>query len=511
MPGTIISLARIGGADMALKNYINGRWMDASGGRTFRDVNPANGEFLGELPRSGPEEVAAAVEAAWEAFPRWRRVPAPRRADMFYRLGDLMERQKEELARLLTMEMGKVLVEARGEVQEALDYLYMFAGEGRRQFGFTTPSELPNKAAMAVREPLGVVACITPWNFPIAIPVLKIFAALILGNTVVFKPASDTPIMACRLVELMEEAGFPPGVMNLVHGTGQEVGVPLVQHPKVALISFTGSTEVGREIGIVAAQNMKRSTMEMGGKNAITVLEDADLDLAVEGIIWSAFGTTGQRCTACSRLLVHRDVKDALLSKLVPRVEALRLGNGLDPDTDVGPLINGARQDKVAEYVEIGRREGARLVTGGYPVREGDLSKGFFFKPTIFDEVDPYAVIAQEEIFGPVLSVITVGSLEEAIRINNSVKYGLTSSVYTRDLRKAFVAMRELDTGLVYINAGTIGAETHLPFGGTKATGNGHREGAWAALDAYSEWKTIYVDYSGRLQRAQIDIEAPTA
>jgi aldehyde dehydrogenase (NAD+) len=495
---------------MANQNYINGRWVDAASGRTFPSINPATGEVLGEVPKSGPEDVDAAVEAAAAAFERWRLTPAPRRAEILFRAGELLVRRKEELARLVTMEMGKVLEEGRGDVQEAIDTVYYFAGEGRRLFSHVTPSELPNKLAFTVRDPIGVVAAITPWNFPTAIPTWKIMPALVAGNTVVFKPASDTPLLGCRLVEILEEAGLPPGVLNLVLGSGSEVGDALVKHPKVALISFTGSTQAGTAVAVEAARRLKRVALEMGGKNCVIVLDDADLDLAVEGILWSAFGTTGQRCTAASRVAVHEGVRRALLDRLAPRAEALKLGDGLQPDVKVGPLINAAAVEKVHRYTEIGKSEGAVLVTGGGPAREGELARGFFYRPTIFDAVRPEMRIAQEEIFGPTLAVIPVGSLEEAVRVNNGVPYGLSTSIYTQNINRALRAVRDITTGIVYVNAGTIGAESHLPFGGTRGTGNGHREGGWTALDIFTEWKTVYVDYSGRLQRAQIDTEQLT-
>lgn len=487
-------------------NYIDGQWVEAKSGRRYQSINPANGEVLGEVALSGPEDVDAAVEAARKAFESWRLYPAPKRGEILFRAAEILVRRKEELARMLTREMGKVLPEARGDVQEAIDIAYYMAAEGRRQFGHTVPSELPDKFAFSVREPIGVVGIITPWNFPTAIPFWKMMPALILGNTVVFKPASDTPIMAALLVEVLEEAGIPKGVVNLVYGPGDTVGEALIRHPHVQLISFTGSVESGKHVAVTAAQHgMKRVTLELGGKNAIIVLEDANLDLAVDGIIWSAFGTTGQRCTAASRVIVQRSVAKKLEEKLVERISKLRLGDGLLETTDVGPLIHTRARDKVHMYVEIGKQEGARLVVGGEPAMEGELAKGAFYKPTLFAEVKPDMRIAQEEIFGPVLALIPVDTMEEAIKVNNSVQYGLSSAMYTQDVNKAFKAIRDLATGIVYINAGTIGAEIHLPFGGYRNTGNGHREAGQAALDAYSEWKSVYVDYSGRLQRAQID------
>jgi alpha-ketoglutaric semialdehyde dehydrogenase len=397
------------------------------------------------------------------------------------------------------------LKETRGDVQEGIDCAYYTAGEGRRLFGETTPAELPNKFAMSVRMPLGVAALITPWNFPLAIPTWKLFPALICGNTVVLKPAEDTPHTAVKFVEILNQAGVPPGVVNLVHGRGEEAGAALVRHPDVQLVSFTGSAAVGREIASVCGQNLKRVSLELGGKNAQVVMEDADLDLAVEGALWGAFGTTGQRCTATSRLIVHRDVAKRVADMLVERARAIKIGDGLDESVEMGPLINEAARDKVRRYVEIGKQEGARLLTGGAIYEADACADGYFFQPTIFDRVKPAMRIAQEEIFGPVLSIIEIGSFEEAIEALNGTRYGLSSSIYTRDVARAFRAMRDIEAGITYVNGPTIGAEVHLPFGGVKDTGNGHREAGTTVYDIFSEWKSIYVDYSGKLQKAQID------
>jgi aldehyde dehydrogenase (NAD+) len=445
-----------------------------------------------------------AIKAAETALPMWRRTPAPKRGEILYRFGALMAEHKERLAQAMTREMGKVIAEARGDVQEGIDIAFLMAGEGRRMFGDTVPSELPDKWAMSIRQPIGIAGIITPWNFPIAIPCWKMMPALVAGNTVVFKPATDTPHCAALLVELMAEAGFPAGTVNLVTGAGAEVGSAIVDSPDVSVISFTGSSATGKGIAERAGRRLKRLSLELGGKNAIVVLADADLDLATDGILWSAFGTTGQRCTAASRVIVERQVLDELLARLQPRTAGLRLGRGEDPATDVGPLINAAAVDKVASYVEIGRREG-ELVTGGDRATDGELANGYFFRPTIFSGVKAMDRIAQEEIFGPVLSVVPVDSYDAAVTAVNQTRYGLSSSIFTRDANAAFRAMRDFETGIVYINAGTTGAETHLPFGGWKETGNGHREAGHAALDTYTEWKSIYVDFSGRLQRAQID------
>jgi len=488
-------------------NFIGGEWRAAESGRTFESRNPADTrDLIGRFAASDAADVAAAIRAAEEALPAWSAMPAPKRGEIMFAFGALLTEHKERLAHAMTREMGKVLAEARGDVQEGVDIAYLMAGEGRRMFGDTTPSELPNKWAMSIRQAIGVAGIITPWNFPIAIPCWKMTAALITGNVVVLKPASDTPYCAALLVELMNEAGFPMGTVNMVTGSGAEVGMPLVENPDVNVISFTGNGTTGRQIAIAAARRNARLSLELGGKNAIAVMGDADLDLAVEGILWSAFGTTGQRCTACSRLVVDEKLADELVGRLVDRASKLRLGSGLEPTTDVGPLINAAALEKVNGYVEIGSEEGARLATGGRPATDSaGLEHGHFFSPTILDGVRYMDRVAQEEIFGPVLAVIRVDGYEEAAMVVNHTRYGLSSSIYTSDTNTAFRAMRDFTTGIVYVNAGTIGAETHLPFGGMKGTGNGHREAGHAALDTFTEWKSIYVDYSGRLQRAQID------
>src|SRR5919109_1726263 len=487
------------------KNYIGGEWVEAASGETFESVNPANGETIGVFPRSGAEDVDRGVEAAMAAFEEWRLVPAPKRGEILFRFAQLLQEAKADLADLMSHEMGKVLAEAGGDVQEAIDMSFYMGGEGRRLFGQTTPSELRDKFNMSMRMPIGVVGVITPWNFPIAIPSWKIAPALVCGNTVVFKPATDTPLLGERFVELLAEADVPPGVVNIVHGGGGEVGDRIVRHPDVPVVTITGSRETGVEVMRTAAENLKHVHLELGGKNAIIVLEDADLDLAVEGILWSAFGTSGQRCTAASRVIVHEAVYGELQSRLVARAEKMRLGPGWEEDTDVGPVINKGALEKIHSYTEIGKDEGAKLLTGGEVASGNGLDKGFFYRPTVFADVEAEMRIAQEEIFGPTTALIPVGSFEEAIHAANGVKYGLSSSIFTRDVNKAFRAMRDLDTGITYINAGTIGAEVHLPFGGTKDTGNGHREAGQAALDVFTEWKSIYVDYSGRLQKAQID------
>jgi acyl-CoA reductase-like NAD-dependent aldehyde dehydrogenase len=447
----------------------------------------------------------AAVEAARSAFQSWRLTPAPRRAEILYRAAEMIVRQKNDLSRDMTREMGKVLKEAAGDVQEAIDMTYFIAGEGRRLHGHTTPSELPNKYMMSQRVPLGVAAMITPWNFPMAIPSWKTIPALVAGNTVVLRPSPEAPLSAHHFVRILHEAGIPPGVINLVTSSGKEAAETLVTHPDVPIVSFTGSTRTGQIINEMAASKFKRISLEMGGKNAILIMEDADLDLAADGALWGGFGTTGQRCTAASRLIVHEKIHDAFLDRFLPRVKALRVGNGLDPNTDMGPSINETQLKKVEYYVQAGRDERAKLLCGGERLKGQAYDHGYFYSPTVFADVTPQMRIAKEEIFGPVVSVLRCKNLDDAIEICNSSEYGLSSSIYTGNVHNAFRAMRDLNTGITYINAPTIGAEVHLPFGGTKQTGNGHREGGPTVLDLYTEWKTIYVDFSGRLQKAQID------
>jgi acyl-CoA reductase-like NAD-dependent aldehyde dehydrogenase len=490
-------------------NLIGGERREAASGRTFESRNPGrHSEVIGVFPLSSAADVDAAVAAAQRALPGWRSTPWPRRGEIILAASVILEQRKEELARLMTREMGKVLTEARGDVQEAIDMGKFIAGEGRRAFGETVPSELRNKWAMTMRQPLGVVGCITPWNFPIAIPSWKIFPAVMAGNTVVFKPAEDTPLCALRFVEILEEAGLPPGVVNIVFGDA-EAGDSVVRHPGTSAIYFTGSAETGRLIAATCGTMLKKVSLELGGKNAIVVLDDANIELAVEGALWGAFGTAGQRCTASSRLIVEHDVLDEFTDSLVSRARALQLGDGLVDGVDVGPVINETQLNRIHGYTEIGVQEGARLLLGGEIAREGDLAEGFFYRPTVFGGVQPSMRVAQEEIFGPTTVIIPVASVDEALGAANSTEYGLSLSIYTNDLRLAFRAINELEAGIVYVNAPTIGAEIQLPFGGTKNTGNGHREAGGHVLDEFSEWKSIYVDYSGRLQRAQIDTDAP--
>lgn len=488
-------------------NFIAGEWAEPEGGAYRENRNPAStSDVVGEFPASGPEDVDRAVASAWQGFRAWSRTPAPERGLALKRAGDLLAERKEELARAATREMGKVLEETRGDVQEAIDTAYYAASEGRRLFGRTVPSELRSKWAMSYRRPIGVFGIITPFNFPVAIPSWKIFPALLCGNGVVFKPAEDVPHSGHLFVEVLVEAGVPPECVQLVHGRGETVGAALVGHPDVSGISFTGSTGTGSRIGEVAGRMHKRLSLEMGGKNAQIVLPDADIELALDGVLWGGFGTAGQRCTATSRLLLHRSIHDEFVERLVERTKALRLGDGLDEATDVGPLINAAALEKVERYMAIAREEGAEFALGGKRAEGKGLEEGWFFEPTVLLGVRPGMRVAREEIFGPVVSVLAFDELEEAIAINNDVEYGLSSAIYTRDVDAAFQAIEELETGITYVNAPTIGAEAHLPFGGLKRTGNGHREGGWEVYDFYSETKVAYVDYSGKLQRAQIDV-----
>ena len=488
------------------RNFVDGEWVEASTGETFENRNPADTrDVVGIFQKSAKADVDAAVDAASRAYKKWRLVPAPRRAEIIYQAAEILFERKEDYARDMTREMGKVLKETRGDVQEAVDTAYYMAGEGRRMFGPTTPSELPNKFAMAIRTPVGVCGMITPWNFPMAIPSWKLLPALVCGNTCVIKPAQDTPLSTYNLVRVLTDAGIPKGVVNIVSGFGADAGAPMLEHPEVRAISFTGSSVVGKTIGTTAAKSFKHCSLELGGKNPMIVLDDANLELAIEGALWGAFGTTGQRCTATSRIIVQKGVYEDFVSALVDRAKKLRVGNGLDETTDMGPAVNERQLLGDLEYVEIGKAEGAKLRCGGNRLDKGDYQHGFFMEPTVFVDVDPKMRIAQEEIFGPVVSVIPCEDFEDAVLIANNIEYGLSSAIYTRDVNKAFAAMRDLYAGITYINAPTIGAEVHLPFGGVKATGNGHREGGIGAIDFYTEWKSVYVDYSDRLQRAQID------
>src|SRR5258706_7063604 len=487
---------------MEFKNFIAGKWVSSSKKSTFNTINPANEDVLAEIHAADIADVHAAVEAATKAFQPWRLTPAPLRGELLFKVADIVKQKKEKLPQLLTQDMGKVITEAGGAIPEAIDMAYFMGGEGRRLLGYTAPVEMPNKFGMAVRDPSGVVGLITPWNFPIAVPSWKIFPALVAGNTIIWKPSPETPAISAAFVKVFEEAGIPAGVLNLIMAPGAEVAKALVNHPNVRVLSFTGSTSTGRAIAEAAGKLNKKLSLEMGGKNAIIVMDDANLELVTDATLWAAFGTTGQRCTAASRLIVQKDIASKIKESLVERTKKLKLGDGLDPKVEVGPVINKIALDRIHNMVQVGQKEGARVLTGAAVADVG--GKGFFYAPTLFDGVNPGSTLEAEEIFGPVLSIVEVESLEEAIEVNNRSQYGLSTSIFTQDVNRAFTAMRDIATGLVYINHGTTGAEIQFPFGGVRGTGNGHREAGQAALEVFTEWKSIYVDYSGKLQRAQI-------
>jgi alpha-ketoglutaric semialdehyde dehydrogenase len=487
-------------------NFIDGDWVDAASTDTFENLNPADRtELIGRFARSGPADVDHAVRAARAAYPDWMATPAPERADYLLRVGLLLEQRKDDVAETMTREMGKTLKEARADIQEGIDFAFYMAGEGRRMLGETMPSELRNKFYMTVRHPIGVVGLITPWNFPIAIPLWKICPAIVAGCTIVFKPAEDTPLCAALIAEMFQEVGLPPGVLNVVNGYGEEAGAPLVDHPDVRAISFTGSLDVGRKINEKCARNMKRCSLELGSKNALIVMPDAAMDLAIEAAAWGAFATSGQRCTATSRLIVHDEVRSEFTDRLLERVGTMKVGNGLDPTVELAPVINEKQKNRILEYIELGQQEGAKVLTGGEELTGAGYENGFFLAPTVFDDMAPEMRIAKEEIFGPVTGIIRTTSVDEALEMANAVEYGLSCSIYTHDITNTFKAIQRLEFGLVYINAPTIGAEIQVPFGGMKNTGNGHREAGPHALEEFTEWKTVAVDYSGKLQKAQFE------
>jgi len=487
-----------------VKHFVGGHWVESKSGKTFESHNPATEEMLATSAEGDSRDIGAAVDAAKAAYDKWRLMPAPRRGEILFKVAQILTERKEEISRLMTQEMGKILDETRGDVQEAIDMAYYMGGEGRRLFGYHAPVEMPNKFGMALRDPIGVIGLITPWNFPVAVPSWKILPALIAGNTIVWKPAEDIPASSAAFIKVFEDAGLPPGVINMVAGAG-DAGAALTQHPDVRVISFTGSNATGIKVYTEAAKRGKKVSLEMGGKNAIIVLDDANFDLVVDAITWSAYGTTGQRCTATSRLIVQKGIKPRLMEALVEKARQIKLGDGLLPETDMGPLVNQKAMDKVSSYMDIARDENVKILVGG---GRAEMDKGYFFQPTLFDGVNPGMRVEQEEIFGPVLSVIEVDNMDEAVQVSNNVLYGLSSSIFTENVNAAFRAIRDLTTGIVYINHGTTGAEIQFPFGGTRGTGNGMREAGQAGLDSFTEWKSVYVDYSGRLQRAQIDTDA---
>jgi aldehyde dehydrogenase (NAD+) len=481
-----------------LKNFINGKWTDSSSGKRIQDLNPADtSEVVAEAPSSTAAEAAEACESAAAAFEGWRNTPAPVRGQHLYRVQRRMEERRQELAEALTREEGKTIAESRGEVQRAINVIEFFAGEARRITGDTIPSELPNNFCYTVKQPVGPVAIITPWNFPVAIPIWKMAPALVSGNTVVFKPASLTPLTATLIVEMFDECGIPPGVLNLVYGGGREVGDTVVRHPAIQAVSFTGSNDVGSGLYAAAAAKGIKCQCEMGGKNPIVILGDADLDLAVESTIQGAFGSTGQRCTATSRAVVEQSIANEFVERLHARAASLVVGNGLDPQTNVGPSVDDTQMDTVLEYVGIGKSEGATLVRGGERLRDSGRDRGYFVAPAIFDHVDANMRIAQEEIFGPVLSVIRAPDPQSALKVANGVKFGLSASVYTNDVSHMFRFVDQLEAGIIHVNSPTVGGEAHIPFGGTKATGVGLREMGRVAIDFYTELKVVYVDYTG--------------
>ena len=488
------------------RNLINGQWVESKSGKTYENINPADhNDVVGIFQKSNADDVKDAIDAASAAYKKWRLVPAPKRGEIIYRIAARLAKDKEELSQQMTREMGKIIAETRGDTQEAIDMTYYMAGEGRRLFGVTTPSEMPNKFNMTVRQPLGVCSFITPWNFPMAIPSWKSMPALICGNTVVIKPATETPLSVVNFARICLEEGLPPGVLNVVTGSGSALGEPMIKNSAVKIVSFTGSTEVGRKISEACATEFKHCCLEMGGKNIQIVMDDANLDLAVDGALWGAFGTTGQRCTATSRIICQKGIYKKFVEALAKRAEALKVGNGLDETVQMGPCVNKGQLETILSYIEIAKNEGGTLLAGGKKLMGGDYDKGFFVRPTIFGDVTQKMRIWREEIFGPVVGIGVFDNLDQAIEMANDTIYGLSASIFTQDVNKAYTAMRDVYTGIFYVNAPTIGAETHMPFGGTKETGNGHREAATAALDVFSEWKSVYVDFSGSLQRAQID------
>jgi acyl-CoA reductase-like NAD-dependent aldehyde dehydrogenase len=486
--------------------YINGQWCVGTGTTVFTSNNPANPTHtIGTFTQATPADVAFAVTSAKQAFPAWKATPPPKRGALLFKLAAYIEQHKEAWALEMAEEMGKPLTEARGDVQEAIEMAQFMGGEGRRLNGFQTPSEFPNKWLLATRQPIGVCGLITPWNFPIAVPSWKLFPALVAGNTVVFKPAEQSPLMGQRLVEACAAVGFPAGVINLVQGSGEVTGNALVQHPDVQLISFTGSTQTGTHIANICAVQHKLCAMELGGKNACIVWHDANIPLAVEGLLWGAFGTAGQRCTATSRLIIHPSVKEAVLTALLARMQGLVIGDPTQETTQLGPLIEHSAVERAERMVAEAQQQGASLLIGGHPLYDTHYNNGYFYAPTVLDAVQPEMTIAQEEVFAPVLSVLTAQTLEEAIHIANGVRYGLSGAIYTQNMGMAMQVVEQLSVGLAYINAPTIGAETHVPFGGVKHSGNGHREASTAVLDTYTQWKTITIEGTTTLRKAQMD------
>jgi len=487
------------------RSYIDGEWINSSSGITVPNINPANiNDIIGTAELCTREEARSAVEAAYRAFKGWREMPAPARGKTIAKAARLMEDHKEDLASILTREEGKTISESRGEVQRAINIVEFCAGETRRMNGETIPSELPANFAYTIKEPHGVVACITPWNFPVAIPAWKLAPALAAGNTVVMKAAEATPATAVMIFELFIEAGIPPGVINLVLGKGSEVGQEIADHPAVRAISFTGSTEVGLQIYQQGAKRGIPVQCEMGGKNPVVILEDCDMELAVESTAQGAFGSTGQRCTATSRAVVVNSIADEFVERIIERAKKFKLGDGSKATTDIGPSVDEKQFNTVLKYIDIGREDGAELLTGGRRATGEGLENGYFVEPTVFDKVTPDMRIAREEIFGPVLSVLRVKDLEEAMVVANDCDYGLSSSVFTNDANSMFRFIKDIETGMTHVNSPTTGGEAHIPFGGIKATGVGPREQGSTSLDFYTELKVVYVDFTGRRREGNL-------
>ena len=487
------------------KNFIGGKWIESTSSKTVQNVNPANtDDILGANRQATREEARAAVEAAADAFQAWRRTPAPARGKIVAKAARLMEAAKEELATILTHEEGKTISESRGELQRSINVAEFCAGESRRMNGETIFSELPSNFVYTIKQPLGVVACVTPWNFPVAIPTWKIAPALVAGNTVVFKPATITPATAVRIVEIFEEAGIPPGVLNLILGSGSDAGDEIINHPAVKAVSFTGSNGVGIRMYEQVSRRGAKCQCEMGGKNPVVILEDCDMDLAVENTVQGAFGSSGQRCTATSRAVVVDKIADEFVERVSKRAQSMRIGDGMDPQTEMGPSVDEGQFKTVLEYLNIGKEDGATLVCGGERATGNGLDKGFFVKPTVFDHVTPDMRIAREEIFGPVLSVLRVKDFEEALTVANDTEFGLSSSIFTNDAARIFRFVDEIETGMTHINSPTTGGEAHIPFGGIKGTGIGDREQGSTALDFYTELKVVYVDYTGRKREGNL-------
>ena len=481
-------------------SYINGKWHKPSG-KISKNINPADtGDVIAEYPLATAADVRTAIDAAVKAWPVWKKTPGPERGRVLWRAADISRRRVDEIAKTLTREEGKILKEAKGEVLKGISLLEYYAGEGFRMHGKTLPSESRDTFTYTIRQPLGLVGLIAPWNFPWAIPVWKSAPALVAGNCVVFKPAELTPATSILLAEIYEEAGLPPGVFNMLVGSGSEVGEAMVHAPELRAISFTGSNKIGGELYVKAAKRGAKVTCEMGGKNAVIVMPDADLDKAAVAIHGGAFGSTGQRCTATSRVIAHPDIKKALVDRLVAAAEKIKLGPGLDAASDMGPSVDEKQWQTVMDYIKVGQSEGARMLTGGS--RPDALSNGFFVQPTIFDGVAPSMRIFKVEIFGPVLSVATASSLDEALKFANSVEYGLTTSIFTQDVTAVMKFVEDVETGMVHVNEPTVGGEAQLPFGGTKSTGVGEREMAEEGLNFFTEIKTVFINYSGSTERS---------